>query len=154
MAPRAGPSCLHATPKTTASRGGPRESFRQLDAHSTKTPFTVNHNSAPERVLHRSHLVERQLLAASRHSHVVGRRTTLFLQLLSRGGNHGTISRRIRSTPSSDLGRHFYQRPRLTYLVRRGVPNRVYVYGQGTLVHTSCARRDYSRDPRQISAFL
>ena len=50
---------------------------------------------------------------------------TLFLQLLSRGGNHGTISRRIRSTPSSDLGRHFYQRPRLTYLVRRGVPNRV-----------------------------
>ena len=26
-------------------------------------------------------------------------------------------------------------------IVRRGLPNRVYVYGQGTLVHTSCARR-------------
>ena len=40
----------------------------------------------------RSHLVERQLLAASRHSHVVGLQLTLFLQLLSRGGNHGTMS--------------------------------------------------------------
>ena len=25
-----------------------------------------------------------------------------------------------------------------TDLVRRGLPNRVYVYGQGTLVHTTC----------------